>query len=82
MKNPHKVQVLLPHEIEALEKEKQKSKLERMQEDLARQEREKDEPKPTKWYMGEYANNDGKILLMIGVLVCYASQTFKTLKRQ
>lgn len=58
MKNPPKVQVLLPHEIEAMEKEKQKSKLQKMQEQLAAEENKVEEPKPTKWYMGDYANNE------------------------
>lgn len=53
------VQLLLPHEIEAQEKEKQKSKLQKMQEQIAAEENQKDEPKPTKWYMGEYAVNEG-----------------------
>ena len=61
MKNPHKVQVLLPHEIEAIEKEKQKSKLQKMQEEIQQAEKEKEEPKPTKWYMGEYANTEGTL---------------------
>jgi len=30
-----------------------------MQEQLAYEENAKDEPKPTKWYMGEYAVNEG-----------------------
>ena len=54
------MQVLLPHEIEAMEKEKQKSKLQRMQEQIAADENKVEEPKPTKWYMGDYANNEGK----------------------
>ncbi|XP_060552931.1 death domain-containing protein 1-like isoform X2 [Ruditapes philippinarum] len=58
MNNPPKVHILLPHEIEAMEKEKQKSKLQRMQEQLAADENKVDEPKPTKWYMGDYANNE------------------------
>ena len=61
MKNPHRVTMLLPHEIEAMEKEKQKSKLQKMQEELLQAEKEKDEPKQTKWYMGEYANNEGML---------------------
>ncbi|XP_052785943.1 death domain-containing protein 1-like [Mya arenaria] len=58
MKNPPKIQILLPHEIEAIEKEKQKSKLQKMQEQLKAEENEKEEPKPTKWYMGDYAVNE------------------------
>lgn len=58
----HQVQLLLPHEIEAMEKEKQKSKLQRMQEQIAAEENQKDEPKPTKWYMGEYAVNEGTMM--------------------
>lgn len=58
MRNPPRPQVILPHEQEALEKEKQKSKLQKMQEELLQAEKEKDEPKQTKWYMGEYANNE------------------------
>ncbi|XP_053387400.1 death domain-containing protein 1-like isoform X2 [Mercenaria mercenaria] len=58
MNNPPKVHVLLPHEIEAMEKEKQKSKLQKMQEQIAADENKVEEPKPTKWYMGDYANNE------------------------
>ncbi|XP_052268822.1 death domain-containing protein 1-like [Dreissena polymorpha] len=58
MKNPTRAPILLPHEIEALEKEKQKSKLQKMQEQIAAAENQKDEPKPTKWYMGDYAMNE------------------------
>ncbi|WAR28950.1 DTHD1-like protein [Mya arenaria] len=55
---PVTIQILLPHEIEAIEKEKQKSKLQKMQEQLKAEENEKEEPKPTKWYMGDYAVNE------------------------
>ena len=75
MRNPPRPQVILPHEQEALEKEKQKSKLQKMQEELLQAEKEKDEPKQTKWYMGEYANNEGKVLyhtqLTMFITKCY-----------
>lgn len=52
--------MLLPHELEAIEKEKQKSKLQKLQEQIAADENKVEEPKPTKWYMGDYATNEGK----------------------
>lgn len=42
-----------------MEKEKQKSKLQKIQEQIAAEENKVEVPKPTKWYMGEYANNEG-----------------------
>ena len=53
-----------------MEKEKAKSKLQKMQEQLAAEDNHVEVPKPTKWYMGDYANNDGAFCLFVCLFVC------------
>ena len=66
MKNPQKV---IPVPMDLREKEenagkqnKAKPKKKTLQEQLAEINAppEEEKPKPTKWYMGDYAHNDGK----------------------